>query len=394
MTKRTRLTDAGIMRLKHGSTDYTVWDTVTPGLGVRVRTSGFRGYVFHRRGPGSSRRVSLGPVMLKSVEDARKECLAVQLDGIAAETGAGKTHGSGTPLFQDYVADPWMAGQCHRWKPTTHRTVESLLRCQLLPAFGHLPLDRIAPANVDAWFDRCSVKAPGNANRALELLRRIMNHAASSGLIAMNPARRTRMNPRPRLTRFLSAKEIIRLHEALDRCVAERPAWAVQADLIRLLLYTGCRKSEIKNLKWSEVEGDMLRLADSKTGPRTVHLSADARAVIDRHRDGNGPFVFPSPINPSRPHGKELTLWLRARDCAGLSGVRLHDLRHTYASQAVMNGVPLPVVARLLGHSQVRMTMRYAHVGDREVIAAAERIGEAISLMLDGPADLQEPTAL
>ena len=286
-------------------------------------------------------------------------------------------------LFRDYVADPWMTGQCHGWKPSTRRTVESRLRSVLLPAFGHLPLDRIAPADVDAWFDRCSATAPGGANKALALLRQIMNHAASSGLIAMNPARSTRMNPRPRLTRFLSAEEIVRLHEALDRCVAERPACAVQADLIRLLLYTGCRKSEIKNLRWSEVEGDTLRLADSKTGPRTVNLSADARAVIERQRRGIGPFVFPSSVNPGKPFGINLPLWLRVRERAGLEDVRLHDVRHTYASQAVMKGVPLPVVARLLGHREVTMTLRYAHVGDHEVAAAAERIGEAISRALD-----------
>ena len=384
MTQRSRLTDAGIKRLKPGSTDYTFWDTVTPGLGVRVRTSGFRGYVFHQRGRGNSRRVSLGPVTLKSVEDARKECLAIQLDGHAVETGRGSTSRSGIPLFRNYVADPWMAGQSHRWKPSTRKTVESRLRSHLLPAFGHLPLHRITPANVDAWFDRCSAKAAGGANKALATLRQIMNHAVSSGLIAANPARRTRMNPRPRLTRFLSVEEIVRLHEALDKCVAERPAWAGQADIIRLLLYTGSRKSEIKNLKWSEVDGDTLRLADSKTGPRTVYLSADARAVIDRQRDVAGPFVFPSPVDPGRPRGNELTLWPRARDRAGISGVRLHDLRHSYASQAVMKGIPLPVVARLLGHREAKMTMRYAHVGDREVIAAAERIGEAISRALDG----------
>ena len=385
MTQRTRLTDAGITRLKPGSTDYTVWDTVTPGLGVRVRTSGFRGYVFHQRGKGYSRRFSLGSVALKGVGDARKECLAIQLDGSAGKAGIGTSPGSGIPLFRDYVVDPWIAGQCHIWKPSTRRNVDALLRCQLLPEFGHLPVDRIAPAYVDAWFDRYSSAAPGNANKALALLRQIMNHAVSNGLIALNPARRTRMNPRPRLTRFLSAEEIVRLHGALDRCVAERPACAGQAEIIRLLLYTGCRKCEIKDLKWSEVEGDTLRLADSKTGPRIVHLSADARAVIDRQQDKNSLFVFPSPVNPGRPHGKELKLWSRVRARASLSGVRLHDLRHTYASQAVMKGIPLPIVARLLGHSQVRMTMRYAHVGDSEVVAAAERIGVAISQALDGP---------
>lgn len=385
MTQRTRLTDAGIKRFRPGSKDYTVWDTVTPGLGVRIRTSGFRGYVFHQRGQETSRRASLGPVALKTIVDARKECLAIQLGEHAVESGTVSTPGFRTPLFRDYVKDTWMARHCHRWKPSTRRSVESLLRCQLHPEFGLLPLDRIYPKDVDAWFSCRSVKTPANANRALELLRRIMNHAVSSDLIAMNPARRTRMNPRPRLTRFLSAEEIVRLHVALDRCVAEQPACAGQADIIRLLLFTGSRKSEIRCLKWFEVEGDTLRLADSKTGPKTIHLSADARAVIERQRRGNSPFVFPSPVDPGRPIGNDLPLWRRVRERAGLQGVRLHDMRHTYASQAVMKGVPLPVVAQLLGHRRLRMTMRYAHVGDREVVAAAERIGEAIALALDGP---------
>jgi len=383
MTRRVRLTDPGIMRLKPGGRDYTVWDTVTPGLGVRVRTSGFRGYVFHQRGKGNARRVSLGPVMLKSVGDARRECLSIQLDESPIGAGSGAMSGSSVPLFREYVAGPWMDGHSYRWKPSTRRTVESLLRSRLLPVFGDLPLDRIAPADVDAWFERCSVVAPGNANRALALFRRIMEFAVTGGLIATNPARRTRMNPRPRLTRFLSAEEIVRLHDALDRCVDERHAWQLQADIVRLLLFTGCRKSEIKNLQWSEVDGDTLRLSDSKTGPRTVHLSVDARTVIDRQQCGNGAFVFPSPVNPGRPYGENLVLWYKVRERAGLSDVRLHDLRHTHASQAVMKGIPLPVVARLLGHSHVRMTMRYAHVGDREVIEAAERIGEVISRALD-----------
>lgn len=385
MANRMRLTDAGIMRLKPGCKDYTVWDTVTPGLGVRVRTSGFRGYVFHERGQGNSRRLSLGPVTLKGVQEARKECLSFQLDGIGGEAGTGTTPASCVPLFRDYVADTWMAGHSIRWKPSTLGFVRSHLRCQLLPAFGHLRLDQITRTGVQAWFDRRSFDAPGNANKGLALLRRIMNHAVSSGLVSVNPAKRIRMNPRPRLTRFLSAEEIVRLHEALDECVAERPAWERQADILRLLIHTGCRKSEIKDLKWSEVDGDTLRLSDSKTGPRTVHLSADARAVIGRQRRGNGPFVFPSHVNPARSYGGKLALWYRVRERAGLAGVRLHDTRHTYASQAVMKGIPLPVVARLLGHREVRMTMRYAHVGDREVVAAAERVGAAIALALDGP---------
>ncbi len=202
MTRRMRLADAGIMRLKPGRTDYTVWDTVTPGLGVRVRSSGFRGYVFHQRGSGNARRISLGPVTLKSVRDARRECLSLQLDRNADEAGTGPASAPAVPRFRDYVHDTWLADNLGRWKPSTRRVVDSRLRSKLLPAFGRMPLDRIGPADVDAWFDRCSVTAPGNANMALALLRQIMNHAVSGGLIAVNPARSARMNPRPRLTQW------------------------------------------------------------------------------------------------------------------------------------------------------------------------------------------------
>lgn len=386
MTRRMRLSDAGILRLRPGGKEYTVWDTAAPGLGVRVRPAGSRAYVVHQRGPGATLRVSLGSAMLKSVREARRECLRIQLEGNAAGVGTGPPPAAPAPLFGDYVADPWMAGRRDRWKPSTLKSVESLLRSRLLPAFGDLPLDRIAPADVDAWFDRFSAPSPGNANKGLALLRQIMNHAVDDGHVAVNPARLTRTNPRPRHTRFLSAEEIVRLHEALDACVAERPDREKQAEIIRLLLYTGCRKSEIKDLRWSEVCGDALRLADAKTGPRTVFLSADARAVIERQRTGQeGTFVFPSPVRPGRPLSDALSLWPRVRARAGLTGVRLHDLRHTYASQAVMQGIPLPVVARLLGHSEARMTLRYAHVGDREIVEAAERIGQAISRALEGP---------
>ncbi|MXX90535.1 MAG: tyrosine-type recombinase/integrase [Boseongicola sp. SB0677_bin_26] len=386
MIRRKRLTDGGILRLKPGGKEYTVWDTAAPGLGVRVWPSGSRGYVVLLRPPGPSRRVSLGSAMLKTIHEARRECLLIQLEGNAAAAGAAPPPGIPAPLFRDFVADPWMAARRGRWKPSTLRGIESLLRSQLLPAFGDLPVDRIARADVDAWFDRFSARSPGNANKGLELLRQIMNHAVNDGHVAKNPARLTRANPRPRLTRFLSANEIARLHEALDACVAERPDREMQAEIIRLLLYTGCRRSEIRDLRWSEVCGDTLRLADSKTGPRTVFLSADARAVIERQRTGQeGVYVFPSPVLPGRPLAKELSLWPRVREKAGLAGVRLHDLRHTYASQAVMKGVPLPVVARLLGHTEPRMTMRYAHVGDHEIVEAAERIGQAIARALDGP---------
>ena len=123
----------------------------------------------------------------------------------------------------------------------------------------------------------------------------------------------------------------------------------------------------------------MLVLADSKTGPRTVPLNTQARVILDRQPRGESPFVFPSPLDPSRPRGRNLPLWDRVRREAGIEDCRLHDLRHTMASHAVMNGVPVPVVSRLLGHANVRMTLRYAHLGDRDIEQAAERVGQAVA---------------
>ena len=154
-------------------------------------------------------------------------------------------------------------------------------------------------------------------------------------------------------------------------------------DIVRLLLLTGCRKNEIVCLRREEVKGNRLELSDSKTGPRTVLLNARAQEIVERcMAEGCGPWVFPSPRNPSRHQWHGLPLWYRIRCEAGIEDVRLHDLRHTVASQAVLNGVPLTVAASLLGHSDVRMTMRYAHVGDREVETAAERVGLAIEALI------------
>ncbi len=154
--------------------------------------------------------------------------------------------------------------------------------------------------------------------------------------------------------------------------------------IIRLLLLTGCRKSEILTLRWRDVDGNTLNLTDAKTGPRRVFLSAPARAVLERQPRSESVYVFPAPRSPKRPLSHHLPLWRLARKEAGIEDVRLHDLRHTFASRAILQGVPLPVVSRLLGHERPSMTLRYAHVGDRETEAAAECIGVVIAQALCG----------
>ena len=241
--------------------------------------------------------------------------------------------------------------------------------------------DCISSAQIRRWFDAYSRTAPGGANRALDVLRQVMNFAVACGHIDANPARGVKRNRRRALTRFLSREEIGRLHEVLDEQSGK--SRTQQADIIRLLLLTGCRRSEIVQLRRSEVRDDMLTFADSKTGPRNVPLNAGARRILERQPQCGSPFVFPSPRDPARPRGLNLPLWYRVRREAGIEDARLHDLRHTVASHAVMNGVPVPVVSRLLGHSNVRMTLRYAHLGDREIEAAAESIGQAIADIMD-----------
>ena len=376
--KRRRLTDANIARLKPTAREYTVWDTRQAGLGVRVRPSGHRSFVYCRKGEDGTRRITLGSAALMSVEDARIRCLAT-------ETGerAVCSDGDAAPTFEEFVEGPGRV--ClDRCKPSTQKADRWALKARLLPAFGSLPLKRITPAGVTRWFDEYSRTAPGGANHVLGLLSRMLNHAVACGYIQTNPTRGLKPNPRPKLTRFLSHDEVQRLHRALDHCAAAQPSRTPQAEIIRLLLLTGCRKREILTLRWQDVDGDTLDLADAKSGPRRVFLNGPARTILERQPRTRSAYVFPSPLNSDRPFSPDLKLWRAIRKEAGIEDVRLHDLRHTVASHAVLQGVPLPVVSRLLGHKRPSMTMRYAHVGDRETEAAAERIGLAIAQALNG----------
>jgi len=287
------------------------------------------------------------------------------------------------PTFGAFVAGAWREACHERTRPSTRTRVEGLLRTQLLPCFGAAPLDRISPLAAPRWFEEYSRVAPAGANRALDVLRQIFNFGIANGYLAANPARGLRRHPRPGQTRFLSRPEIRRLHLALDAHHG-RGSGEQQAEVIRLLLLTGCRKGEIAGLRWSEVGEDALHLTDSKTGPRRVLLNAAARRILARQPRTGSAWVFPSRSNPSRPRPLELSLWRKVRREAGIPDVRLHDLRHTFASHAVMRGAPLPVVSRLLGHSKPRMTLRYAHVSDRGTEAAAERVGRAIAAALAG----------
>ena len=375
--RRVRLTDEGIARLRPREKEYTVWDSRVAGLGVRVRATGGKSYVLFRKTGTVLRRISLGPTMLKSVVEVRRELEKREPNEKPVRQVRPRRS---VPVLRDFVAGPWKEAHFDRYRPSTQRSVRVRLESRILPAFGSKRLDRISPAAVRRWFDRHSRTAPGSANEGLGILRRIMRFAVAHGHVKADPTRGIRLNRGKKLSRFLSREEIARLHKVLDEHALK--GRRQQADIIRLLLLTGCRKGEILNLRWSEVDGDMLSLGDGKTGPRRVPLNTPARRILERQPRGGSVFVFPSPRDPARPRTGELSLWHRVGREAGIEDCRLHDLRHTLASQAVMNGVPVPVVSRLLGHSRVSMTLRYAHLGDRDVEEAAERVGQYIASKL------------
>ena len=380
MPRRIRLSDTVVGRLKPEPAEYTVWDTRVAGLGVRVRPSGGQSFVYLEPSAGGkpARRHTLGGTSTLSVDEARRASLDLQTRGMSATTREA-SGGRSTPRFREFVESEWIPAYLARYRPFNRKAVTWILRARLTPAFGARRLDGIGRRDILRWFDSYSATAPGAANYGLKLLRNIFRHAIRRGHLSSDPTRSVRPNPRPKLTRFLSVHEIRHLHRTIDACVAERPSRRQQADVLRLLLLTGCRRSEILNLRREEIQGDILRLRESKTGPKTVYLCAEARRILARQPPTESAYVFPSPMNPDRPLSPNLPLWYRVRRLAGLDGVRLHDLRHTFASQAVLQGVPVPVVARLLGHQNVSMTFRYTHVADRDIEAAAERVGLRIA---------------
>jgi len=222
------------------------------------------------------------------------------------------------------------------------------------------------------------------ANRTLGVLSKMFTLCEVWGLRpdGSNPCRHVPKYREEKRERFLSGPELRRLGDTLARIEAEglEPAPVIAA--FRLLLLTGCRLGEIQTLQWSFVTARYMDLPDSKTGARRVPLPPAARAILDAlpRQEGN-PYVITGTV-PGQPISDLQKPWRRIRAEADLPDVRIHDLRHTYASNAVADGMPIQMVGKLLGHTQLQTTMRYAHLADDPVLKAAERNAAALSVAL------------
>ena len=365
--------------------DTVFWDRELSGFGVRAYPSGSRVYVVQARGPEGSRRMTIGRHGVIGAGEARRRAALVLArvkagEAPAPERGAaGPANGPTVAAFAARYLEEHVALRC---KPGTAKTVRSLVRRHIVPALGNVAMAAISPARV-AEFHGHLHRTPSTANAAVKTLSHMYALAEAWGAVpeGTNPCRSAVMYPARRRERFLTDSEFERLGRALDEAGVRGGASPAAVAAIRLLMLTGCRKNEVLTLRWEDVDlrAAALRLADAKTGPRAVSLSPSAaRLLAGLPRAVGNPWVF-----PGRRRGRHLRsiddAWKIVRARAALDDVRLHDLRHSYASRALALGETLPMIGKLLGHSQMETTARYAHLARDSIRDSAARIADSIA---------------
>ena len=282
-----------------------------------------------------------------------------------------------TRFLEDHVAA--------RCKPATAAAYRFTIGKHILPAFGTLSALALDRARVAAFHEALR-DTPVMANQAVDLLARVYRAAEDRGTVpaGTNPCGHLKKYRARRRERFLTEAEFRRLGRALDDMEANGEIAVHAAAALRLLMLTGCRRNEILTLRWDAVDPDEreIRLRDSKTGARTVSLSPEAAAVLAGiPRLPDNPFTIAG--RAGRRLGSLNYSWPKVRARAGLPDVRLHDLSHSFASRALALGEGLPMIGKLLDHTQVQTTARYAHLARDTVKASAARIGDSIESDLD-----------
>ena len=362
-----RLTQSRVEALKPRRSPYDIRDSELKGFGVHVVPTGGKRFFVHSQHEGRRFWKTIGDADSIGLDEARRQA-AELLAAIRRDEKPALPEGR---LFEA-VAEEVFERYGRNWKPGTLKVNRNYLRNQLLPWFGGKNIADIGRQDVQRWF--ASLRAtPVAADRSAPILSVIMRQAEIYGYRpdGSNPCIGIRRYRRKGRERFLSEQELRRLGAVLASHEQRHPR---DVAFVRLLLLTGCRKSEISTLQWSEYREGRLFLRDGKTGPRTVWLSSPARAVLEG-MPRQGRWVFPSPRTRGPLSSIVLeTFWRQVRTEAELADVRLHDLRHTYASVAVMQGESVTTTARLLGHNDPQTTLKYTHLSDRSVREATDAL--------------------
>jgi integrase len=381
-----RVVDALTYERKSGA--QYAWDDDLAGFGVRVYPTGRKSYVVTYRHDGRQRFFTLGRVGPMTFHEARIRALEV-----LAAVGRGGDPGGERMAYREaptmgHLADRFIREHAKpRRKPSTARAYEQLLQAYVLPRFGKRKVADITRADVAGLHAELH-HVPYQANRSLAVLSKAFNLCEVWGWRpdGSNPCRHIQRYREEKRERFLSGEEMTRFAEAISEAERQQTECPAAIAAIRLLAVTGCRSAEIKKLRWSEVDFERrcLRLGDSKTGRRTVYLNTTALEVLAGiERVLGNPYVIVGAkpgahlVGLSRP-------WFRIRERAGLSDVRLHDLRHSFASVAAASGLSLPMIGKLLGHTQPVTTQRYAHLAADPMLKASELVGATIDAAMRG----------
>lgn len=367
-----------------------VWDAALPRFGLRVRPGAAAVYVVKFRNRyGRQRKLTLGEAALLSLDQARD----------AARTVLAEVDLGGDPLDRR-VADRQaitVAEVCDRFiahhvdpktKPRTARDYRSIIERRIKPALERLPFNTVSRLDVTEL--HLSLAAiPRQANYTLAVLSKMFTWAIVHGLRAdgVNPCRHVSRYRERLRSRFLTPAEFAALGIALQGADDTGAISRAAANAIRLLVLTGARVSEVLGLRWIDVDLERcaLRLPDSKTGPKVIFLSRPAVDLLaSMPRAEESPYVIQG-RRRGRPMVNIAKPWGIVRRRAGLPGVRLHDLRHSFASVAAAAGVSLPIIGGLLGHTQPQTTARYAHLAAEPLRAANELIGQRIAAVIALP---------
>lgn len=414
-----KLTRRALAAIKPTGKRAFYFDTDLSGFGLKLEPSGAASWFLeYRAGAGgrgaAKRRMKIGDATDMTPEAAReraKDLLAeIRLGGDPAAT---KAKAKTVPTFRAFAAEHLdaMAAMAEKHpeqatlRPGSIRNYRSLLKKHVGPAIGSRQLDAITREEAKRLHTKVGKEAPATANRCLEFIGSIFKAAADAGHVeeGTNPARGIRAFKERSRERFLSAEELARLGEAIAAAETtgvpyepparegkkakhvpkEMPPYVIGADsaaALRLLILTGARLREILHARWDQIDLERgLLSVFGKTGRRYVFLPAPALEILAGLPRGLGPFVFPSSLDCNKPKADLNKPWRAVRKLAGLDDVRIHDLRHSFASVAVSGGAPLAVIGKILGHASPVMTGRYAHLSADPVRAAAEAAAGTIA---------------
>ena len=372
-----KLTRRAVEAIKPNGADTIYWDGELTGFALRIRKSGRKNYVLQTRVRGKLRWFTLGQHGRITADEARAgalEILAQAKKGIDPRDADAKQQSE--PVMADLgrrFLEEYVPVHC---KPSTQGEYRRSVELFIDPAIGEMRIAGVERKDIAKLHFDLRDK-PYQANRTLGVLSKMFSLAEIWGMRpdGSNPCRHVKRYKESKRERFLSAEETERLGVVLAEAESEMPA---PVAAFRLLLLTGCRLSEIQFLRWEYVRDDCIELPDAKTGGRVVPLGPEARAVLAAlPREEDNPWV----ISGKKP-GTHITdlqrPWRRIRARAELVDVRIHDLRHSYASRALALGESLTMIGKLLGHTQVQTTARYAHLARDSIQNAAARITGSI----------------